>query len=528
MKKLRITIVSMLVLAIAVGCSDKDVSSRGPATVTPTNAIIASPKASTKAVPSVIPTTTPTAKQDNNSDGDKNGSNITANRNFFTVEVTLDTQNHKLNVKQGLDYINKTGKELKDIYFNLIPDAYKKKSEGVKMNNVTINDQKVKMTQVKGTVYKIDLPYVLAPGQPITINMEYEEGIPNMMNRYGYQKEVYNLGNFIIQPAVYEKDGWSVQPYVDMGDGFYTDLADYSVKIEAPTGYTVAASGTNNGTGTYTASNIRDFAFCASPSYKVLKEECEGIQIAVYYMDGIPETAKRAMETAQKSLKLYNKTFGKYPYENLSVVFSFMADGVGGMEYPSLIMLSTANNIDNLEEMGIDTSDKSFMESVLGTCDGIVCHEIAHQWFYAVVGNNQVSSPWLDEGLCRFSEYLYQKEYKPANVDERNPLTVDYFKRAYKEISEKGTSEESFYKKVKLDKSIYYYDKRDPSEYGALYTKGGSLIYKMEEKMGEKAFSKALKEYVKKFSDSFVTTESFKEFWNSKTDFSDLFKLYFK
>lgn len=45
--------------------------------------------------------------------------------------------------------------------------------------------------------------------------------------------------------------------------------------------------------------------------------------------------------------------------------------------------------------------------------DRIVAHEIAHQWFYGIVGNDQIRYPFLDEGLCRFAEYLYEDAYPP-------------------------------------------------------------------------------------------------------------------
>jgi aminopeptidase N len=37
----------------------------------------------------------------------------------------------------------------------------------------------------------------------------------------------------------------------------------------------------------------------------------------------------------------------------------------------------------------------------------LVVHEVAHQWWYNIVGSDQVRNPWLDEGLAEFSMYYY-------------------------------------------------------------------------------------------------------------------------
>ena len=78
-----------------------------------------------------------------------------------------------------------------------------------------------------------------------------------------------------------------------------------------------------------------------------------------------------------------------------------------------------------------------------------------------------------------------------------------------------------------LGKSLYYWVDTDPMGYGSIYDKGACLLYEMEQQMGEKEFQAALKEYVRTFAYSFVTRDSFKEYWNSKANLDKLFDLYF-
>lgn len=453
----------------------------------------------------------------------------------FTLSITLDASQHRLVVTQSILYQNNTGVELDEIYFNLIPEAFQADGGGIEMGDVFVANQRVQLEQVKKTVSRLALPDALPAGSQLYIQMEYVVKIPNIKNRFGYQGSTYNLGNFIVTPAVYDEEGWAVKPYVDIGDAFYTDIASYEVKITVPEGFTVAATGEEVGIGLYRAENVRDFAFCASDSYKTLLDTQDGVAITVYYGDDIETTARRAMDNAKRSLELYSDAFGQYPYSTLSVVMSGLTGGVNGMEYPTLIMVTPEIPIEEFAEMGFDVSDSRVVELLMVPFDSAVCHEIAHQWFYGIVGNDQISEAWLDEGFCRYSEYLYQQAYPPEQSEEYGVyLLEDRLEMLHEDVygQKSGAYDEAdiFYipDTTPLQNSLYYWADKDPMGYGQIYDKGASLLYAMRQQMGAQAFDAALKEYVERFAYDFVTTDSFKAFWNEKADFAQLFDMYLK
>ena len=78
--------------------------------------------------------------------------------NQFNLDVTLDTQAHQLKVKQTLTYHNHTGKNLSQLYFNLIPQAFQKDGGGTVMEQVSVDGKARTLSQVKETVYALDLP----------------------------------------------------------------------------------------------------------------------------------------------------------------------------------------------------------------------------------------------------------------------------------------------------------------------------------------------------------------------------------
>ncbi len=450
----------------------------------------------------------------------------------FVLDITLDTEQHRLAVTQSTGYTNNTQTELNEIYFNLIPNAFRADGGGIVFGSITIGESNVQPEQVKETVYKLTLPEPLPAAKRVDIDMVYTVNIPNIKNRFGYQKDSYNLGNFIVTPAVYDEDGWAVEPYIDIGDAFYTDIANYEVRLNVPDGYTVAATGKEVESGLYRAQSVRDFAFCAGGSYKTMEETLDGVAITVCYADDIDMTARRTMETAKRSLRLCGNAFGKYPYETLSIVMGGLTGGVNGMEYPTLVMISPEIPVEDYIDMGFNVSDSSVCDCLMLPTDKSICHEIAHQWFYGIVGNDQIAEPWLDEGMCRFSEYLYQEEYlrvpSPEFAAEYGvyPATdmLEYY--YYANLNVSGSDTGYAPDTVSLEQSLYYWSD-DPMGYSDVYYKGASLIYEMQQQLGKDSFDPALKEYVRAFAYDIVTKEDFVEFWSKRGDFSRLFDMYF-
>ena len=209
-----------------------------------------------------------------------------------------------------------------------------------------------------------------------------------------------------------------------------------------------------------------------------------------------------------------------------------LTGGVNGMEYPTLVMLDPDCKVEDLENWGIgDASDDTGpgVDYYLWLIDSATCHEIAHQWFYGVVGNDQIAEPWLDEGACRFAEYLYEKTYC-ADLDYNGyGSTEELFQTRYCMITGQEKDGQQYAEdKTDLNWSLYDWQKGDPMGYSEIYYKGGSLFYEMEQRMGEQQFRQALREYVSTFAYGTVDTEQFRQFWLGKGDFSKLFALYWK
>jgi hypothetical protein len=98
-----------------------------------------------------------------------------------------------------------------------------------------------------------------------------------------------------------------------------------------------------------------------------------GIHRGTVESDGTPAYLARVIT----ALEDFSRRFGPYPWPAFSLAITPQLGG--GIEYPGHVM------------QGQNTL-------------GVTSHEVAHQWFYGLVGNNQGRDPWLDEGLASWAE----------------------------------------------------------------------------------------------------------------------------
>jgi hypothetical protein len=434
------------------------------------------------------------------------------NSNLYKIDVELNAVEKTLSVKQNLTYINNEEVELKELYFHVHTNAFKSKetapflfddfdraySRGFEAGYTDIISVKTKdgktlnssFQGVGNTIMKVELPEALKSGSSIEITMEYKVAIPPANERFGYGDNHFNLGNWYPVAAVYDKTGWNLDKYYPIGDPFYSDSSNYEVTIKAPKEYIIAASGKQlsskeddkNMTWVFQGNNMRDFAFIANKNFKVAEQNVDGTIVKSYYYKNNEKRGKEALEIGANSIKIFNKKFGKYPYPSYSVVETVFPSG---MEYPGLVYIS-------------DNYYKSLSNEDMLTI--VVVHETAHQWWYSLVGNDQIDEAWLDEGFATYSESIYienalnaerGKNYFNNSVEERhNEVIAD---KVIDGIVVKGLE-----------------DFRNWDDYGpTVYTRGAVVLNELRNKLGDEKFFQVIQQYFKEFEFKIASTDDF-------------------
>lgn len=328
----------------------------------------------------------------------------------YEINAELNDEKKMINADIEIDYINSTSADLETLKLNLHANAYSQKNlknlvqqsdeakvfpngknyGGISVSNLQVNGETVK-TEFSDDeqILIIKLPEPLGKNQRIKIKMNFALKIPHIRHRFGYTKSAINLGNWYPIICSYQNGEFVECKSNINGDYFVSDCANYKVKLKVPEKYTVTGSGKSLLTdGIYNLENysLRDFAIVIYKDFGQITESFGKTSISYFYIND--DNPNETFATIKKAFKFFSEKFGAYPYETLSVCETEFSEG--GMEYPALVYVSTNQTQDN------------YIFAMI--------HEIAHNWWYGVVGNNQLTEAFLDEGLTEFSTLLF-KDY---------------------------------------------------------------------------------------------------------------------
>jgi aminopeptidase N len=262
-------------------------------------------------------------------------------------------------------------------------------------------------------------------------------------------------------------------------------MSFFIVTVEAPKGITLVGSGReishqntgNRQTVRYEAGPARDFYLAASPEYEVFTKEVDGVTLRFYARDNLQAGAESALDTAALALKIFSERYAPYPYTELDFIST--PTTALGIEYPGMIAIT---------ERIIDP-DHSYLEAT-------VAHEVGHQWFYNLVGNDQLDDPWLDESLTQFItlQYFADTYGQAGNEGFRNDLERRWNMVGRQEIP------------VGLPVKDY-----SSEEYGSIvYGRGGLFFEALRDEMGRENFDAFMKNYVQNNSWDIATPEKLK------------------
>ncbi|MFI0960312.1 M1 family aminopeptidase [Streptomyces sp. NPDC021080] len=307
----------------------------------------------------------------------------------YTVSLTSNTSGTSWSGHESVTFTNASSTSLSEVYLRLW-DNYHGTCSAMPITVSNVSGGTAGSLSVACTALQISLSSPLAQGQSATIGFDLGITVPSGADRFGYDGAFVNIGNALPVLAVKDGAGWHLDPYTNNGESFYSLAADFKVTLDHPTSLLVPATGTSVDTAgssgrtvtTATASKVRDFAWAAGPFTKISGTSTAGTAINIYSVSGISSSdAQSMLSTAKSAVDAHAARFGAYPYGELDAVIDNNY-WFGGMEYPGFVL-----------------------DLVSTTA---LTHEIGHQWFYGIVGDDEYNSPWLDEAFTDYATDLAQ------------------------------------------------------------------------------------------------------------------------
>lgn len=347
----------------------------------------------------------------------------------YRIDAKLDADKHRIQGRESIHFVNASQAPLSELWFHLYLNAFKNDKtlflrspfgagrSGDKAREYGYVD--VKKLSIAGgngddlwarrdrhspddpddeTDIRVPLPSPLEPGASLQLDLEFEDQMPEIVERTGYAGSFHFFGQWFPKLARLERDGSFTHFAFHPQSEFYADFGDYDVHLDVPSGYRVGATGVlgheSESKGRrqleYHAENVHDFAWTAWDRFELRSERIAGTEVTVLYPPHQAQNAEVELASVRFALPHFNRKYGAYPYPTLTVVHPpESAANAGGMEYPQLI-----------------TTGGPWYATIGGAraIDVVTTHELGHQWFYGLLASNEHASPFLDEGFNSYAE----------------------------------------------------------------------------------------------------------------------------
>lgn len=399
-----------------------------------------------------------------------------SSRPNYIFYVTLNFANRSIAVEETIRYYNAGGAALSDLVFSVQPNIY---TGAFTLNSITQNGVALASPVLSAQRMTVALNQPLAPGAAATIALTFNLKIPKKGSGdvFGYDFNQINLVDWYPFIVPY-KGGWVLHDPMPWGEHLVYDASDIELNIKTDPGVILAVGASPDSNGEWTRYRIygaRTLAISASNEFTVSETTWGNVNIRSYYFAGYKSGGEDMLAYASEAIQTYSAEFAPYPHQTLAIVQSDMDDG---QEYDGLVFLAT----DFYSE---------YNGSIRSNLAVIGVHEIAHQWWYSLVGNDQALAPWLDEALATYSERIYFENKHSGNLSWWKQFRINYFKpTGY------------------VDATIYDYGSfRNYTN--AVYFRGALFLDDMREQMGYGNFSKFIKAYATRYAHARATTADF-------------------
>lgn len=449
----------------------------------------------------------------------------------YDIDVTVEPATRLLTGSETITYHNGSPDSLRLALFNLYQNLFREGAlrtrfvpltGGITIDRMVVDGREVAVddpreVRLQGTLMAVRFVEPLAPGSTRTFEVDWHftipagEGVPRMGM---VDSTTGQIAQWYPQVAMYDDlTGWDQGQYLSDGE-FYLNYGTYEVAVTAPAGTLVWGTGTLQnpeevlpptvrerlaraagsdevvhvvteeefGPGSATlgsevesltwrfrAGNVRDAAFAFGDHY--LWDATSGVvdpetgrrtMVHAFYRPDADTWAESALMT-KDAIEVFSRNVHPYDYPHITSTEGL----VGGMEYPMIVFVRN-----------FDTEERTHR---------VIAHEVGHEWFPMMVGSDESSWAWMDEGVNTFITIFAAEHYVPEST-ERTEV-----REAYRQYTA-GTNRS--------------FDLMDPPD--AVAAGGGSVgilgyrhpataLLALREILGPETFDRALAEYTERW-----------------------------
>jgi hypothetical protein len=277
------------------------------------------------------------------------------------------------------------------------------------------------------TALEVTLPRPVGPNESVTIDLEFVIRLPPRQGRWGQWKGVTFLFQWLPVLAFQDESGWHPAPFIPWHLPFYNEAGVYTGRVILPCEQKLACtcpvvSARDLGDGTQLLElgerTARDFALFCSSEFEEYVGHAGPVRVRCLALPGHEWYAREMVRIACEAIPVYSRWFGAYPYEDFTIVESYF--GWNGNQCGALV--------------AVDARLFGMPHLALPFVDELVSHEVCHQWWYNVVGNNGYAETWMDEALATyFAHRLSDQKFGKNNLLLNYPKGFGWMPNIYRE-----------------------------------------------------------------------------------------------
>ncbi|HWI53243.1 MAG TPA: M1 family metallopeptidase [Symbiobacteriaceae bacterium] len=320
------------------------------------------------------------------------GPNFNYSPHSYDIAARYDLERRQVTGEEMLRWSNGETVPIETLYFNLWPNSeqYAKFGGAIAVQSVTVDGRAAAYTS-RGLDLVVPLGRSVAPGAFVDVQIHFTTRMPATITPrvlgQATGPDRFNLAHWYPILAVLDDRGWNLHAFPDFPGEPYSENANFHVKLDVPAGLVVAATGHPVGRSAegdrwlyeWTAPNVKDWI--ASGGRGFVEETRKVGDVTIRVLDRDKAVARTILDETERTLQLFEPQFGRYAYPDLVVV-----PCCAWVEYPGLFYTEPPTTLRG------------------NWWHGVLYHELTHQWFYGMVGNDQYSEAWLDEGFARYGE----------------------------------------------------------------------------------------------------------------------------
>ncbi len=427
---------------------------------------------------------------------------IAADGPAYDLDLDVDYARGTFEGQVDVHYENRTSVSLPEIVFRLYANASNHYGDAeLVVTSTRVDGQETAAASgADATVLRVPLANPLVPNAAVDVALQFRGRASHLRTNalwtdYGFlarTASMMTLTAFYPVVAPYsEAEGWATDPVADNGDALFADASTYQLDLEVDSDVTVVPVPDDrrvlpNGRlcCTLRRQAARDLSLVLlGGSRQPLESTRNGLTVRCWFSSGHEGVAAATLELAAASAELYATLFGNLPWPVVDIVEAPLGFAAG-VEFAGLFLVSNMYG-----KMPVSP----YFEIV-------VTHELAHQWFYAAVGNDPHDEPWLDEALATFASSLALRAAvsdSAAEAMRAEWLSVFALERlGYPELGLANPSDEY----------------PDTLTYLAFVYYGGALAFdELRLALGDEAFFATLADYYHRYTASIATAKDLVE-----------------